>query len=104
VRWRWRRSSERKSPQLGAVKVLPTFEDGVAVRMEDCDRYLVEDNLAALVGKRSQTNEGMGKDGMTWPNIVAGGRAETEARLALVTEHSGHPFATVTLMVGARGL
>jgi hypothetical protein len=38
---------------------------------------------------------------MTWPNIVAGGSTETEASVALVTEHSGHPFATVTLMVGA---
>jgi hypothetical protein len=28
---RWRRNSERESPQLGAVKVTPTIEDGVAV-------------------------------------------------------------------------
>jgi hypothetical protein len=48
-------------PQPGAIKVLPTFEDGVAIRMEDSDRCLVKDNLAALVGKRAQTNEGMGK-------------------------------------------
>jgi hypothetical protein len=45
----------------GAIKVLPSFEDGVAVGIEDCDRCLVKDNLAALVGKGSQTNEGMGK-------------------------------------------
>jgi hypothetical protein len=61
VRWRWRRSGEWELPKLGTVKVLPTFEDGVAVRMEDCDRCLVEDNLAALVGKRAQIDEGMGK-------------------------------------------
>jgi hypothetical protein len=64
-RWReccrLRRNSERELPQPGAVKVAPTFEDGVAVRMEDCYRCLVKDNLAALVGKRSQTNEGMGE-------------------------------------------
>ncbi len=50
-------------PKLGAIKVLPTFEDRVAVRMEDCDQCLVKDNLAALVGKRAQTDEGMGKRG-----------------------------------------
>ncbi len=57
--WRWRRNSERELPQPGAVKVAPTFEDGVASRMEDCYRCLVKDDLAALVGKRSQTDEGM---------------------------------------------
>jgi hypothetical protein len=45
-----------------------------------------------------------GKDGMTWPNIVAGGNTEIEARVALATECSGHPFATVMPTVGARGL
>jgi hypothetical protein len=45
-----------------------------------------------------------GKDGMTWPNIVAGGSTETEASMALATECSEHLFATVTLTVGARGL
>ncbi len=46
---------------MGAIKVPPTFEDRVAVGMEDYDRCLVEDNLAALVSKRTKTNEGMGK-------------------------------------------
>jgi hypothetical protein len=41
-----------------------------------------------------------GKDSMTWPDIVAGGSAETEARVALATECSGHPFATVPSTVG----
>jgi hypothetical protein len=75
--------------------------------MEDCDRCLVKDNFAALVGKRSQTNESMGKrwhNGMTWPNIIVRGSAETKASMAFATEHSGHPFATVMLTVGARGL
>ncbi len=44
------------------------------------------------------------KEGMTWPGIVDGGRAVTNARVALVTEFLGHPLATVTLSVGARGL
>jgi hypothetical protein len=48
---------------VGAVKVPPTFEDGVAVGMKDCDQCLVKDNLADLIGKRAQTNEGMGKRG-----------------------------------------
>ncbi len=63
MRWRWWRSGERELPRLGAIKVPPTFEDGVAVRIKDCDQCLVEDNLEALVGKRAQTNEGMGKRG-----------------------------------------
>jgi hypothetical protein len=45
-----------------------------------------------------------GKDGMTWPNIVAGGSAKTKASMAHTTERLGHPFATVTLTVGAHGL
>jgi hypothetical protein len=44
------------------------------------------------------------KEGMTWPDIVAGGSAEMEARVALATECLGHPLATVTPTVGARGL
>jgi hypothetical protein len=54
-------------PKLGAIKVPPTLEDGVAIRMEDCDQCLVEDNLAALVGERAQTDEGMGK---RWHDMV----------------------------------
>ncbi len=50
----------RELPKSGTVKVPPTFEDGVAIGMEDCDQCLFEDNLAALVGKRA---EGMGKRG-----------------------------------------
>ncbi len=60
MRWRWRRHSERELPKLGAVKVPPTAEDGATVRMEDCDRCLVEDNLAALVKEGAQPNKGMG--------------------------------------------
>ncbi len=44
-----------------------------------------------------------GKEGMTWPNIVDGGSAGTEARVALATECLGHLLATVMLTVGARG-
>ncbi len=44
------------------------------------------------------------KEGMTWPNIVDGGSAGTDARVALDTECLGHPLATVTLTVGAREL
>ena len=63
MRWRWRRSGERELPKSRAIKVPPIFEDVVAVGMEDCDQCLVKDNLTALVGKRAQTNEGMGKKG-----------------------------------------
>ena len=48
---------------MGSVKVSPTTEYGMAVGMVDCDQCFVEENLAALVGKRAQTNEGMGKRG-----------------------------------------
>ncbi len=47
----------------GSVDVLLTVEYGMAIGMVDCDQYLVKDNLAALVGKRAQTNEGMGGRG-----------------------------------------
>ncbi len=73
---RWRRRGERELPKLGAVKVPPTFEDGAAVGMEDCDQYLVKDNLAALVGKRAQTDEGMGKRRHDMAQIVTGGNTE----------------------------
>jgi hypothetical protein len=45
-----------------------------------------------------------GKDGMTWPNIIAGGSTETKTSVALATEHSGHLFATLMPTVGARRL
>jgi hypothetical protein len=45
-----------------------------------------------------------GNDGMTWPDIVAGGNAKTKASMALAAEHLGHPFATLMPTVGARGL
>jgi hypothetical protein len=45
-----------------------------------------------------------GKEGMTWPNIIDGGSAETDARVALASERLGHLLATVMLTVGARGL
>ncbi len=45
-----------------------------------------------------------GKEGMTWPNIIDGGSAGTEARVALAMECLGHLLATVMLTVGARGL
>jgi hypothetical protein len=34
------------------------------------------------------------KEGMTWPDIAAGGRADAEESVALATECSGLPFAT----------
>jgi hypothetical protein len=36
---------------------MPTFEDGVAVGMEDGHSCLVENNSATLVGERPQTYE-----------------------------------------------
>jgi hypothetical protein len=45
-----------------------------------------------------------GKEDMTLPDIVAGGSAETETRVALAMECLGHPLATLMPTVGARGL
>ncbi len=41
---------------------------------------------------------------MTWPDIIDGGSAAMDAIVALAMECSGHPLATLTLTVGARGL
>jgi hypothetical protein len=45
----------------GPFQIPQTLNHRVAIEMEDCDQCLVEDNLAALVSKRAQTDEGMGK-------------------------------------------
>jgi hypothetical protein len=53
------RSSEGELPKSGAVNVPPTVEYGLAVSMVmSCQRQ-----SSAQVGKRAQTNEGMGKRG-----------------------------------------
>jgi hypothetical protein len=54
---------EGELPKLGSVNVPPPAEYGMAIGTIDCDRCLVKDNLAALVGKRAQTDEGMGERG-----------------------------------------
>jgi hypothetical protein len=51
--------------------------------MEDHDKCLVEDNLAALVGKRAQTDEGMGKRRHDMARHHCWGSLETEASAAL---------------------
>jgi hypothetical protein len=50
----------------------------MAIGMVDCDQCLVEDNLAALVGKWPKPMRAWGKEGMTWPSIVDGGSAGME--------------------------
>jgi hypothetical protein len=66
--------------------------------------YLSKTILQPWLAKGPKLMRVWGKDGMTWPDIVAGGSAKTEARGRLATECSGHPFATVMLTVGAGGL
>ncbi len=89
---------------MGSVKVPPTAEYGMAIGMINCDQCFVKDNLTALVGTRAKTNEGMGKEGMTWPAIVDGGSVGMKARVALAMECLGHLLATMMLTVGSRGL
>ncbi len=84
---------------MGSINVPPTTEYGMAVRMVDCDQCLVIDNLAA----GPKPIRVWGKEGMIWPAIVDGRNVETEARVALATECLGHPLATMTLTVEARG-
>ncbi len=55
------RNSEGESPKLGAFMFVPTFKDGVAIGMKDGYHCLVKNNLAAFVGKRPQTYEGIGE-------------------------------------------
>ena len=45
-----------------------------------------------------------GKDGITCPDIAAGGCEDVNVRVALATERSGRPLATQTPIVGAREL
>ncbi len=45
-----------------------------------------------------------GKEGMTWPCMAAEGREGTKASVALATDLSGSPFATLTQTVGDCGL
>jgi hypothetical protein len=45
-----------------------------------------------------------GKEGMTWPNKAARGRADAKESGALVTERSGIPFAMRMPTVRAREL
>jgi hypothetical protein len=95
VSWRWRRSGERELPKLGAVKVPPTFEDGVVVRMEGYNNVLLKTILQPWLAKGPKPIWVWGKDGMAWPDIVARRSTEMEARVALALECSGHPFATM---------
>jgi hypothetical protein len=46
----------------------------------------------------------LGKEGITWPCVAEGGRDGTKASVALATDFSGRPFATLMPMVGACGL
>jgi hypothetical protein len=77
---------------------------GWPLGMVDCDQYLVEDILQPWLAKGPKPMRVWGKEGMTWPDIVDGGSAGMEASVALATECSGHPLATVMLTFGARGL
>ena len=77
----------------------PSIKDAVAIRMDDQDSMLGENNLAAKIGKGV-----WGKEGITCPCIAAGGRDGAEAGVALATDRTGRPFATRTPMEGAVGL
>jgi hypothetical protein len=47
----WHGGLEREAPEAGAVLFAPSVEDAVAIRMNDRDSMLGENNLAAKIGK-----------------------------------------------------
>ncbi len=47
----WHGGLEREAPEAGAILFVPSIEDAVAVRMDDQDSMLGENNLAAKIGK-----------------------------------------------------
>jgi hypothetical protein len=91
-------------PKLRAAKVLPTFEDRVAIGRKTVTDVLSKTILQPWLVKGPKSMRAWRNNGMTWPDIVDGESAETEATMALATENSGHLFATVMPTVRARGL
>jgi hypothetical protein len=55
--------------EAGAGHILPSREYGMPIGVEDSDSCFGEDNVAALVGKRPQANEGMGERGHDMPQL-----------------------------------
>ncbi len=63
----WHGGLEREAPEGGAILFAPSVKDAVAIRMDDQDSMLGENNLAAKIGKRAQADEGMGGGGRNMP-------------------------------------
>jgi hypothetical protein len=75
-------------PEVRAGLILPSREDGMAIGVVDHDGCFSEDNVAALVGKRPQADEGMGKRDMSQP--CCRGKEDANARVVLVRVPVGH--------------
>ena len=54
-------------PEAGAILFALSVEDAVAIRMDDQDSMLGENNLAAEIDKKAQADEGMGEGGHNMP-------------------------------------
>ena len=52
---------EWKTPETGAIAFSPSFEDADSCGIDGIDVIFGKHNFAALVGKRAQADEGMGK-------------------------------------------
>ncbi len=63
----WHGGLEREAPEVGAILFVPSIEDAVAIRMDNRDSMLGENNLAAEIGKGAQADEGMGEGGHNMP-------------------------------------
>jgi hypothetical protein len=59
----WLGGLERETPETRAIVFAPSFEDAVAIRVDDRHSGLGENDLAAEVGERPQTDEGVGEGG-----------------------------------------
>jgi hypothetical protein len=89
---------------LGRSMSLQPLSMGWPLGWKTVTDVLLKTFLQPLSAKGPKPMKVWEKVGMTWPDIVAGGSAGTEARVALATECLGHPLAIVMLTVVARGL
>ena len=61
----------------------------MAIGVVDGDGGLGKNNVATLVSKQPQANEGMGEGSLTYLDIAVGGREDANTMVALVTKRLG---------------
>jgi len=88
-------------PKFGAGGLAPTFKNNFAIPIECNNCCVRREHSATCIDKGSQSNTGMWEAAMTWPFLLAGGRAVTDASSPLAMECTVVPLATQTPIVGA---